>query len=138
MSERGIDCSKGDRTKQSFRDECDINKLMARYDKTGIFPVGKEGYRFGDFSSVGDYQSSLNLVNHARDQFDNLSLEIRKRFNYNPALLLEFVSDPKNYKEGVELGIFDKAAPVPVVPPVPVVNEPVPAVPPSPGTGSGS
>ena len=42
------------KTKSEFADECDINKIMARYRKTGELPVTalQAADRFGDFSQV--------------------------------------------------------------------------------------
>ena len=41
------------RTKSEFADECDINKIMARYRRTGVLPIDvrkEAAARFGDFS----------------------------------------------------------------------------------------
>lgn len=132
MSKNGIDCSKGDRTKQCFKDECDINKMMARYNKSGVFPMPTSEYKYGDFAAVPDYQSALNIVISAQRSFDSLSLEVRKRFDYDPVQFLQFVNDPVNYQEGVKLGIWNKAAEPPKVDPK---IEPGKSNEPLPGTG---
>jgi len=101
----GLAC-RGGRTKQSFKEQCDINWIMERYNKTGQFPdlVKREG-KYGDFSSAGTYQEALNVVRHAEIQFASLSSAVRERFLNDPARFLEFVGDPSNVDEMVELGL---------------------------------
>lgn len=103
-----VKCGKG-RTKQSFRDECDVNKLMARYHKTGRLPdLIKQDPQYGDFSKPFDYQESLATVERAKYMFSQLSAKVRRRFEDNPIKMLEFVNDPRNMSEMVELGLAIK------------------------------
>ena len=68
-----LDCSKdefgnqiGSMTKQSFADEVDINKVVARYEKTGMLDhVNRRQPFYGDVSEIRSYQESLNVVIHA-------------------------------------------------------------------------
>jgi len=110
---------KGGKTKQSFKGECDINKLMARYAKAGVMPTGNAGV-FADVSDVPDYQRSLELVDSAQRSFNALSLQVRRRFDYNPLNLMKFLADKANDKEAIELGLVVKPA-EPVQPANPAV-----------------
>lgn len=108
----GVDCQaanggKGDgMTKQSFTKECDINYIVARFEKTGLLPdIIKSNPQYGDFANVLDYKQGLELVMRAEEQFDALSWKVRERFHNNPAEFLEFCNDPNNGKEMVELGL---------------------------------
>lgn len=93
-------------TKQSFKAECDINTILAKYRTTGVLPtLIKENPRFGDFSDVPTYQEALNTVRLAQEQFDSLSSHVRERFANDPARFLEFVSDPLNSEELVKMGL---------------------------------
>lgn len=97
------------RTKQSFKDECDIKTIMRKFENTGALPdMIKKQPHYGDFSSVPDYQSALNLVQHAQMQFDALSAKVRERFGNNPELFLKFATNPANAKEMVDLGLAIK------------------------------
>lgn len=106
---KGITFDLPSRTKQSFRDECDINNIMAKYaagmpveSSASVPPV------YGDVSNMPDnYQESLQQVMDAQEQFEALPSHIRKRFDYNPANMLQFIQDPNNYEEGVKLGLFE-------------------------------
>lgn len=102
-------------TQQHFRDECDINFIIAKYEQTGFLtdPLrpGSRMYEFGDYSAVQDYQDSLNCVIAAREMFDSLPSKIRERFNYDPSRLLQFLSDESNRDEAVRLGLVDPPSP---------------------------
>ena len=114
-----IDCSKGGRTMQSFKDECDINQVMERHRKTGIVNQSTERPQYGDFSNVGSYQDALNTVLLADEMFAELPSKIRGRFENNPQAFLDFCENPDNEAEAIELGIANKPAP----------EEPAPASP---------
>lgn len=119
-------------TKQEFADECDINTIMARFAKTGeILHVSQSSPRYGDFSSVPDYQTALHIVQDAEASFASLPSKIRDRFHNDPAEFLDFVSDPKNEAELTELGILS--------PPPPLAEDPAPEAPePAPESSSTS
>lgn len=123
-----IDCSvdKG-RTKQSFAEETDINKMMAKFHKTGVLidpsKISDRKAFFGDVSGLGDFQQIQQTVLDAEVAFGNLPSEIRTRFGNKSAELVKFLQDEENRAEAVELGIVEPPPeePVetpPVVPPV--------------------
>ena len=106
----GFACGKG-RTHQSFKNECDINVIMKRAMATGVMPVASRVAQYGDFSSVKDYQQSLDLVISAQDMFAAMPSHVRARFNNDPASLLQFVNDKANFDEAVKLGLIEAKAP---------------------------
>lgn len=115
MSKYAIHCKNG-KTRQEMLKECDINQVMKRFKKTGNLPdMIKLNPNFGDFSNVGDYHTALNTVIKAENQFNNLSAEIRKRFNNNPAEFLEFTANPENIPEMEKLGLLRADYKPPVV-----------------------
>ena len=93
-------------TKQAFKDDCDINAIMRRWDKTGQVPMaaGRVGY-YGDFANAEDYHTSLCKIRNADAEFLNLPAHVRDRFENDPARLIEFLEDPENRSEAEELGI---------------------------------
>lgn len=111
------------RTKQSMRDECDVNLILKKHAKTGLLQhVNKIQGTYGDFTNVNDYQSSLNAVLDANDRFNGLPSALRKRFNNDPAELIRFVSDDSNYDQAKALGLLSPekvAARQPSIPPNP-------------------
>lgn len=96
-------------TKQAFKEECDINAIMAKYEKTGLLDhVNKVQGNFGDFSEITDYQSALNAVMDANDRFNGLPAHLRAQFQNDPAQFINFVSDDKNYDKAIELDLIDE------------------------------
>ncbi len=99
------------RTKQSMRDECDVNLIMRKWRKTGEMEhLSKGPARYGDFTNADDYLLACNRVLEAQAAFDALSSRVRDRMNNNPAELLAFLEDPKNLDEAIELGLVTKPA----------------------------
>lgn len=92
---------------QQFKDECDINKIMEKYQKTGILPVSQRQGVYADLTSVGSYQDALHAVMKAEEAFLQLPSEVRTRFRNNPQELIDFLEDEKNYDESVKLGLRD-------------------------------
>lgn len=103
------------RTLQSPKDSCDINIIVERFKQTGELPSGNPmPPRFGDFAHALDYQSALNSVMNAHDEFDNLPSATRARFGNDPLQLLTFLDtldDPKNLAEAGKLGLVDPNLP---------------------------
>lgn len=101
------------RTLQSFKDECDINRIMKRYQQTGVIDhVNRAQPQFGDIQAI-DFQDGLNIVLEAEARFAALPSDVRDRFGNDPARLLDFVGKPENAQEAVKLGLLD-APPAPV------------------------
>lgn len=104
------------RTVQDPRDECDVNKLMAKYRKTGMIShLAKHPPRYEDVSNAVSFQEALNIVNQAEAEFMKMSASIRARFGNDPGKFMEFVQDPENAEEMYKLGIAVRPAePAPV------------------------
>nr|WAE43474.1 MAG: internal scaffolding protein [Microviridae sp.] len=97
-------------TQQHFKDECDINKIMERYEKTGIIDIPEHKGMFGDFSEISDYQTMHHLMQKADEQFMSLDAKIRSRFNNNAGQLLQFISNTDNREEAIALGLIEDTA----------------------------
>lgn len=96
-------------TKQSFRKESEINNILARYAKTGVIEhANKYEGHYGDFTNVTDYQTSLNAVYRAQEEFMSLPSSIRSEFKNDPAQFLAFVTDENNRDKAIEMGLIPK------------------------------
>lgn len=110
-------------TVQADRDEADINKIVARFNKTGQLPPTYKGQPFyGDVSEMGNLQESMMKIQEAERLFMSFPAELRERFENSAVKFVEFVGDDKNYAEAVELGLVQKK-------PVPDGASPVPGAP---------
>lgn len=94
------------RVKQAAAEECDINQMMKRYQKTGQLPAGIGVGRYGDFYGVDDYLQAQIVVKTAELQFNWLPSSVREKFSNDPSKLLQFVADEKNLEEARKLGLL--------------------------------
>lgn len=114
LTEFGLRCEPGSSlTKQSFRDECDVNKIIARFEKTGMLEaLNKKVPFYGDVSELKGYHEALQTVVAAEELFSSMSAEIRDRFKNDPNEMIAFLDDVRNRDEAVKLGMV---LPLPVV-----------------------
>ncbi len=84
------------RTKQCHADECDIEKIMARFARTGtISHLEKYEAVYADYSDV-DFHTLTNQLTRGREIFDDLPAELRREFGQNPQAFFSYVNDPAN------------------------------------------
>jgi len=94
------------RTKQSHKNECDINQIMAKFQKTGVLTHAKsQEAEYGDIPSV-DFQEAMNIVIQSREMFAELPSSVRKRFNNSAQNYLEFLENPDNKEEMRKMGLL--------------------------------
>jgi len=90
---------KDGRTKQSFKDETDIQKIMSRFSVSGtISHLAKYEGTYSDFSDF-DFHEQTNKLTRGREIFDDLPAEIRREFGQSPAAFFAYVNDPANAEE---------------------------------------
>lgn len=116
-----------DVTDQSFKEECDINTIMQRYQSTGELPVlnGQQG-QWLDVTGM-DFQRHMDFIIDAQNLFDQLPSAVRDRFGNDPAAFLDFTSRDENAVEIAKMGLLTEDAterllrpkPVPPVAPAP-------------------
>lgn len=101
-------------TKQCFKDEADINTLMARYLSTGEMPViNQVAPQYLDVTGV-DFHAMQNQVVEARELFMQLPSALRTRFANDPGAFLDYCADPASRPEMIKLGLIrSDASPIP-------------------------
>lgn len=121
-----IDCSHDELlTTQADRNEADINKIIARFEKAGmITTLNKNQPFYGDVSEFDGLQDAIIKVQNANELFMDMSAAIRERFDNDPVKMIEFLQDERNRKEAEELGMI-----------VPRPAPPAAGAPSSPGAG---
>lgn len=122
-------------TLQQFKDEADINMLLARFAQTGSYydpasiaaNASSRQAMYGDYSDLPTYQEAQQIVIESEAMFDALPSSIRARFGNDPANLLDFVNNPDNVDEAIKLGLLSAPAleeePINPVPETPQVAE---------------
>lgn len=131
----GLTCLDESRTDQSFREECDINTIVRNFGVTGNLPEQVRTPLEGDFTTVTDYQTALNMVIEADAAFAQMPSAVRERFGNDAARFVAFASDPANLEECGKLGLAEPRK----RPPEPLavrITEPTPNNPSNPPKGS--
>lgn len=109
-------------TQQHMRNECDINTIMRRWQKTGVINhVNTHAGDYGDYVNAVEYQEALNAVIEADNAFNSLPSSLRKKFDNSPAEFLQFVQNPDNLEEMYDLGLANR--PIDETPPEAVLPE---------------
>lgn len=108
-----IECTDPSLVQEHYAEDADINNIVRLYGiKDGaVPPAAMDPKYFGDFSDGIDLMTAMNNVREAKERFEALPADIRKRFRHDPAELYDFVSNPDNAEESVRLGLLSKAAP---------------------------
>lgn len=107
--ETGVDFSNEESvTQQQFAEDADINVIVRRFGLTGEVPEDFRTPKYGDFTHVSDFQTALNTVKEAEEEFMRLPAEVRARFQNNPQELLTFVENKDNRDEAIKLGLIPK------------------------------
>lgn len=102
-------------TKQCFKEEADINTIMAKYIATGEMPnITERAPQYLDATSGFDFQDMQNQVVEAKNLFMELPSVLRNRFSNDPALFLEYCQDESNRPEMYKLGLLKRNDPDPI------------------------
>lgn len=104
-------------TIQSQKKECDINLLVSKYKQGGIIShVNNMQAQYGDLTGY-DFHEYQNKIASAISSFEALPSRVRNRFQNDPALFLDFMNNPENLHEMVELGLAEIKEPETPEPP---------------------
>lgn len=122
-----LDASHDGCCRQEFADECDINVLMATYEKTGVLNHFNKGTpQYLDVSAVPDLRTALQVLGDAEAAFMSLPAAVRREFDNDALKFIEYAENPENLGRMREWGL----APPEKVPDAPVrveVTNPAPA-----------
>lgn len=104
--EAGLSCDDPSLTQQQFAEESDINFIVDRFMKTGHIPTPFSMPQYADYDGIFDFQSAMNVVRAADENFMRMDAKIRSRFHNSPQEFLEFFADPSNHDEARRLGLM--------------------------------
>lgn len=94
------------RTDQSKADKCNINTIMAKAYRAGVTPFYDGQAEYMETLGEFNFQEAMNKLAYAKQGFEQLPIELKKRFNQNPDELMEFLKDKANADEARELGLL--------------------------------
>lgn len=85
------------RTKQSFKDSADINKILAKAQRVGsLSHLVKHGASYGDFSDMPDLLQANQRLQRGMEIFSELPSEVRREFDQDAGKFFAYVNDPAN------------------------------------------
>ncbi len=105
--ESGLVCSDDSLAIQSAEEESNINTIVRRFGISGQLPDQVAMPRSGDFTDAPDFQTAMNLVRQAQEEFVRVPADIRARFSNDPQQFMNFFEDPANYDEALKLGLVN-------------------------------
>lgn len=115
-----FECTGESMTKQSHKDECDINKIIKSYTRAGfdvfkqpVYTVGNEVMMVDDVT----FHQAMDIVAKSKESFEAMPSAVRKRFQNDPSQLMAFLQNADNYDEALKMGLVEKR-PEPEAPPV--------------------
>jgi len=101
----GLKCEDPSLTQQQFKEESDINTIVDRFMKSGVMPTPVNMPQYIDYEGVFDFQTAMNAVRAADENFMRMDAKVRARFNNSPQEFLEFFANPENTEEAIRLGL---------------------------------
>lgn len=98
-------------TQQHFKQESDVNYIVAQYVKTGVMEnVSDNVPVYGDMSAFDtnfDLRRAYEAVGAAEQGFMRLPSELRKKLDNDPSRLVSWLSDEANKDDAIKYGLFN-------------------------------
>ena len=93
-------------TQQHFKDDCDINKIVAKYMRgEDISRYQRTVLELGeDMPTSMELVEAENAYRKVSEAFQSLPAQDRDRFENDPSKFLKYMEDPKNVTESYDLG----------------------------------
>lgn len=96
-------------TKQSFKNECDINTIVQRFQNTGQIPVQNTlDPQYGIAPDL-DLKTALDHVKDLQREFDDLKPQEKQIFDNNPEKYASFLSQYDQAPESFYREIIDES-----------------------------
>lgn len=97
-------------TSQEFKDDCNTEKILEKYSQAGLPPPSAAVQAiYADVSDTRNLHQRLDesrqLLQQAEEGFMQLDARTRKIFDNDVGIMAEWLADPENYEESVELGL---------------------------------
>lgn len=106
----------------SFRESCDINNLVARFNAGDVTALSRAQGAFFDATQLPHtYAEMLNTVINAEQTFNSLPLDIREKFDNSYIKWLSMMDDAEQF--ALMMGVSKDAPSEPAEPSEPISKE---------------
>lgn len=113
-------------TEQAHKDQCDINKIVQKYDRKGFIQhVNRAEPMYADVSGA-DYHTAMNLHRKIDTEFNKLPSEARRTYGNDPGKWLDHMQQPGSAADDAD-EILDGQVPAAKPPEPEPTPEPEPA-----------
>jgi len=121
-----LDCSNlPSLTRQEFAEDCDINTILAQYEKTGVIShLNNQQPAYLDLDGVPDLQTAIQMIRDSETAFMSLSAKTRAEFDNDPVKFIQFAENPENIEKMREWKLAPPLPEEPAPTKVEVVNPP--------------
>lgn len=94
------------RTKQSFKDDCDINIVVERHARTGFLnTIQAPPPMYLDLASVQDWKTAMDHMTSMNTYFMELPAAVRAEFDNDPAKFTDFLAAHDAHEQLKDLGL---------------------------------
>lgn len=98
-----------DMAQQQYKDSCDVNKIMEKYEKTGqITHLAKTQGRYANLGEPQDLMEAIIIKERADKAFETLPAKIKAMANHDPVQFIKMLQDPQYDDVLQEYGVKDK------------------------------
>ncbi len=94
-------------TQQHFKEEVDVNNIIAKFAQTGELPVAREAQQYG-YAPSQTFTEAMFIITEAKEEFAKLPSAARAAFGNDPAKYLDAATDAEQRPLFEELGLLDK------------------------------
>jgi len=104
-------------TQQHHANDVNINKIIERFNKTGVLGDGLQRRgNYADVSLFGDFGECQRRIEAARESFASLPVQVKKLAGNDPSRLWDVLNNPENRQLLEKAGVL-KTPEKPVPPP---------------------
>ena len=105
-----------DKCQQQFKNECDINYVVAHNSAEGVAIVCERNQRVSQYGECDMFKSALEHADQfarTKEYFENMPSDVRKQFGNDFSLFLEQSQDKNMFDKFCDLGIYERPVTVP-------------------------
>lgn len=108
-------------TQQHYKDECDLNQILARHKGSGelsalqmrqllaqsaaVTPTSPRLPQFADYSDLPDFSDIKRSFVRASHAFAEIPVNVRMQFGNNPEVFYNTLTDPKQHQKLRDVGL---------------------------------